>query len=213
MQRADVLNFGGEQTDALLTINQSLSVFEGADLFEWYADALRVRGTISLAIGDYVGARQDLLRALTHYEEANQIIHRLQCHVRIAMLCFVLGDMPGALLHLERGIQFIHVAGGYKYMLSVFDIFSGVLRAYGDKANALNLWERTDVLRKEWHLYRSAVLDQLIDLHRLHKTPPTPHHFAPDVFAASQTVQDIATVVMQCIYVLREGTHKQITRV
>ena len=213
MQRADVLNFGGEQTEALLTINQSLSVFEGADLFEWYADALRVRGTISLAIGDYVGARQDLLRALTHYEEANQIIHRLQCHVRLAMLCFVLGDLPGALMHLERGIQFIHVAGGYKYMLSVFDIFSGVLRAYGDMTNALTLRERTDVLRNEWHLYRSAVLDQLIDLYRLHKNPPAPHHFAGNIFAESQTVADLSAVVMQCVRILREGTHKQKTRV
>ena len=213
MQRADVLNFGGEQTDALLTVNESVAMFERAGLSEWYADALRVRGTIYLAIGDYVGARQDLVRALSHYEEANQIIYRLQCHVRLAMLCFVLGDVPGALMHLERGIQFIHIAGGYKYMLSVFDIFSGILRAYGDAANAETVRERTDVLRNEWHLYRSAVLDQLIDLYTLHKTPPVPHRFAASVFAASHTVHDLSTVVMHCVRVLREDVPTQKTRV
>ena len=213
MQRADVLNFGGEQTDALLAINESLSVFERADLPEWYADAMRVRGTIYLAIGDYVGARQDLLNALAHYEDANQIIYRLQCHVRLAMLCFVLGDVPGALMHLERGIQFIHIAGGYKYMLSVFDIFSGILRAYGDVPNAETVRARTDLLRNEWHLYRSAVLDQLIDMYFLHQIPPAAHRFAPDMFATSQTVHDLSTSVMRCIRALREGAQTQKTRV
>ena len=213
MHRADVLNFGGEQTDALRTINESLSVFERAHLHDWYVDALRVRGAIYLTIGDYIGARQDLLRALAHYEESNQIIHRLQCHARLAMLCFVLGDVPGALMHLERGIQFIHITGGYKYMPMMFDIFSGILRAYGDVPNAEEVRARTTVLREEWHLFRSAGVDQLIDLYFLHHISPVAYRFDLDVFAGSQTVQDLSAVVMQCVRVLREGTPKQKTRV
>ena len=213
MYRADVLNFGGEQTDALRTINESLSVFERAHVPEWYVDALRVRGAIYLTIGDYIGARQDLLRALAHYEESNQIIHRLQCHARLAMLCFVLGDVPGALMHLERGIQFIHITGGYKYMPMMFDIFSGILRAYGDVPNADTLRARTNVLREEWNLFRSAGVDQLIDLYFLHQIPLAAHRFAASVFAASHTVHDLSTVVMHCIRVLREDVPTQKTRV
>jgi hypothetical protein len=95
----------------------------------------------------------------------------------------------------------------------VFDIFSGILRAYGDTANAVTVRARTDVLRSEWHLYRSAVLDQLIDLYHLHKTPPVAHRFAASVFAASHTVHDLSTVVMHCIRVLREDVPTQKNRV
>ena len=208
MQRADLLNFGGNQTAALYAVNESLVVFQQAGLSEWYADALRVRGTIYLAVGDYVGARQDLQRSLEQYEESNQIIHRLQCHIRLAMLLFILGDLPEALGHLERGMQFMHIVGGYKFMLSAFDIFAGILRAYGDDANAQTLRERADAYRAEWQLYRSAVLDQLIDSFFVRMPLPAPRPLVGEVFASVTTMQDVASVLMRSVRFLQGELNK-----
>lgn len=203
MQRAEVLTYGGEQTEALKAINESIAVFEQLDLSEFQADALRMRGTISLAIGDYVSARQDMQRALEYYEESNQIIERLKCNLRLSMLLFVLDDAPAALAQLERGMQLMTFVGGYRYMFSAFDIFGGILRRYGDAQSAATLRKRTDVFRDEVQMYRSPVLDQIIDAYFVRIPPPTPTADGADMFSDTHTMQEVTAQVLQSTGQLR----------
>ena len=203
MQRAEVYTYGGEQTEALKEINESIAVFQTVELSEWHADALRMRGTISLAIGDYVAARQDMQRALAYYEESNQIIERLKCHLRLAMLLFVLDDAPSALAQLERGMQLMTFVGGYRYVFSAFDIYAGILRKYGDMLSATTLRERTDALRTELQTYRSAVLDQIIESYFARVPPYAPQFAGTDVFLDAHTIQQVTATVLQSIRHMR----------
>ncbi len=203
MQRAEVLTYGGEQTEALKAINESIVVFEQLDLSEFQADALRLRGTISLAIGDYVAARQDMQRALEYYEESNQIIERLKCNLRLSMLLFVLDDAPAALVQLERGMQLMTFVGGYRYMFSAFDIFGGILQRYGDANSAATLRKRTDVFRDELQMYRSPVLDQIIDAYFIRIPPPAPIADGADVFSDAHTMQEVTAQVLRSTDQLR----------
>jgi tetratricopeptide (TPR) repeat protein len=128
----------------------------------WLSDAMRSRGLILTAIGDFASARQHLEYAINAYKDADQVSEIAQSYLRLAVVDVLELKIPAAVVNLRAGVQILERIGGLKDVLYSIDIYCGVLLAQGGFNDARMLLQICDQLRHERQIYRGGTFDDML---------------------------------------------------
>ena len=128
----------------------------------WLSDAMRSRGLILTAIGDFASARQHLEYAINAYKESDQVSEIAQSYLRLAVVDVLEMKIKSAVVNLREGVQILERIGGLKDVLYSIDIYCGVLLAQGGFNDARMLLQICDQLRHERQIYRGGTFDGML---------------------------------------------------
>jgi tetratricopeptide (TPR) repeat protein len=162
----------------------------------WLSDAMRSRGLILTAIGDFASARQHLEYAINAYKESDQVSEIAQSYLRVAVVDVLEMKIKSALVNLREAVQILERIGGLKDVLYSIDIYCGVLLAQGGFNDARMLLQICDQLRHERQIYRGGTFDGMLKQYFAFATNNTeivPHDLG--LFMPNQNIYEVVAIM------------------
>jgi tetratricopeptide (TPR) repeat protein len=153
----------GNLRQALEYNDRAMTLFRDAGVTIGLLDAAYNRGLILMAVGDFAGARTYLNYARQEFQRITMPINMANCHLRLAAISVLAGDVSDTRMNLVETFKVLHRAGGMQDMLYIMDIYSALLMRLGSAHETIVLSALCQQFREERRLYRGAMLDQMVE--------------------------------------------------
>lgn len=153
----------GNLQRALEYSNRAITMFRDTGVTIGLLDAGYNRGLILMAIGDFADARTYLHHARQEFEHIAMPINMANCHLRLAAIHVLSGEIHETRDHLVETFRVLHRSGGMQDMLYIMDIYSALLMRNGASHETLVLSALCQQFRTERRIFRGAMLDQMVE--------------------------------------------------
>jgi tetratricopeptide (TPR) repeat protein len=153
----------GNLRQALDYNDNAMTLFRDAGVTIGLLDAAYNRGLILMAVGDFASARTYLNYARQEFLRSSMSINMANCHLRLAAISVLAGDVSDTRTNLVDAFRVLHRAGGMQDMLYIMDIYSAMLMRIGNAHETVVLSALCQQFREERRLYRGAMLDQMVE--------------------------------------------------
>lgn len=186
----------GNLRHAIECNDTAMTLFRDAGVTIGLLDAAYNRGLILMAVGDFAGARNYLLYARDEFHRLAMPINMANCHLRLAAISVLAGDLVQTRMHLIETFTVLHRAGGMQDMLYIMDIYSALLMHIGYPHETIVLSGLCQQFRQERRLYRGAMLDQMVEQQlQLARSIVAQTQHTPEKFNPLMTFYDVIGVI------------------